>query len=270
LSWTRNASEPEDSFAPIGVHSRLGEKFQKSHLMIGSRTEILGKIRMALAKPRREHHHGHQPVTSNLEELFASVSSRDSMIEKFRREFEAVSGEFAHCPDETAVVQTIKDLITSSGSTRIAISRHSICERLNLEQKFSSELPDVQFMTETLESENPFERARLREATAQVQLSITGAEYLLVESGTIVVVAGRQASRQISLLPSIHLVLTTSDQIYPNMADLFLDIQKKYGTDLPGSALTFITGPSRTADIEKVLIKGVHGPMRLLAIIIGE
>jgi L-lactate dehydrogenase complex protein LldG len=53
------------------------------------------------------------------------------------------------------------------------------------------------------------------------------------------------------------------------MAELFLEIQRKHGTKLPGSALTFITGPSRTADIEKVLIKGVHGPMRLILLMVA-
>jgi L-lactate dehydrogenase complex protein LldG len=54
------------------------------------------------------------------------------------------------------------------------------------------------------------------------------------------------------------------------MAELFLRIGEEYGENLPGSALTLITGPSRTADIEKVLIKGVHGPTRLLVILLAE
>jgi len=237
--------------------------------MNGSRAEILGKVRLALAKPRREHHHGHQPVTSNLEELFASVSSRNSLVDKFRREFEPVGGEFYNCANGAVALQAIREVVISSGAKKVAISQHSICDRLDLIQKLPVELPDVQLLTEAIDSENPFDRARLRDALAQAHLSITGAEYLLAETGTIVMAAGRQASRQISLLPSIHLVLATPSQIYPNMADLFLEIQKRHGIDLPGSALTFITGPSRTADIEKVLIKGVHGPTRLVAIIIG-
>ena len=238
--------------------------------MAGSRSEILGKIRLALTKPRLKHHHGHHVVTSNIQELFASVSSRDSLLEKFKKEFEYVSGEFSHCADEADARQVIKQLIVSSQATKVAVSAHSICERLKIEQTLQVDLPGVRFLTEDIDSENPFDRVRLRNNLAGVELSITGAEFLLAESGTIVVTAGSQASRQISLLPSIHLVVATVDQIYPNMADLFLNLQKKYGDNLPGSALTFITGPSRTADIEKVLIKGVHGPMRLLVIVLGH
>jgi L-lactate utilization protein LutC len=216
------------------------------------------------------HHHGHSTVTSDLGKLFASVSSRDGLVERFRKEFELVSGEFHSCSDGTAVLQQLVQIIESSTSKSVAVSQHGICKRLAVAEGLQARLPDVQVLLEDFESENPFDRMRLRDAMAQVQLSITGAEYFIADTGTIVTVAGTQASRQISLLPSIHIVLATPEQIYPNMADLFLEIQKTHGTKLPGSALTCITGPSRTADIEKVLIKGVHGPMRLILIVVAS
>jgi L-lactate dehydrogenase complex protein LldG len=237
--------------------------------MSGSRAEILGKIRRALVKPRAAHHHGHSPATSDLSKLFASVSSRDGVVEKFRKEFELVSGEFHYCDTGSAVIQSLTQLIQSSASSRIAVSRHPICTRLSIAKSLQTQLANMNLLVEDIESENSFDRTRLRNSMAQVPLSITGAEYLIAESGTIVSVAGPQASRQISLLPSIHVVLATPQQIFPNMAELFLEIQRTHGTNLPGSALTFITGPSRTADIEKVLIKGVHGPMRLVLMMVA-
>ncbi|MGH9427493.1 MAG: LutC/YkgG family protein, partial [Terriglobia bacterium] len=228
--------------------------------MSGSRAEILGKIRRALVKPRAAHHHGHSPVTSDLGKLFASVGSREGLVEKFQKEFELISGEFHFCESGTAALQRLTQIIQSSASKNVAISQHAICKGLAVAEGLEARLPDANFLSEDIESENSFDRTRLRNSMAQVHLSITGAEYLIAESGTIVTVAGAQASRQISLLPSIHLVLATPEQIFPNMAELFLEIQRTHGTKLPGSALTCITGPSRTADIEKVLIKGVHGP----------
>lgn len=237
--------------------------------MSSSRAEIFGKIRQALVKPRPVHHHGHPPAPADLSQLFASAASRDGLVEKFRREFELVSGEFVFCDNNASIFEFLSQLIQSSTTTRIAVSRHPICQRLSIAKVLQDRMPGTSLLVEEIESENPYARERLRNAMAQVQLSITGAEYLIAESGTLVVAAGSQASRQISLLPSIHAVLATADQIYPNMADLFLEIQKKYGAKLPGSALTCITGPSRTADIEKVLIKGVHGPTRLITIMVG-
>ncbi len=237
--------------------------------MSASRAEILGKIRRALVRPRPVHHHGHSAAPSDLGKLFASVSSRDGLVEKFKKEFELVSGEFHFCENGTAVLQWLVQIIESSTARSVAISQHAICKGLAVAEGLEARLPDVKVLLEDIESENPFDRIHLRNAMAQVQLSVTGAEYLIADTGTIVAVAGAQASRQISLLPSIHVVLATPEQIYPNMADLFLEIQRIHGTKLPGSALTCITGPSRTADIEKVLIKGVHGPMRLILIMVA-
>ena len=237
--------------------------------MSGSRSEILGKIRRALVKPRPAHHHGHSTATSDLNKLFASVGSRDGLVEKFQKEFNLVSGEFSFCDNNATVVQLLTQLIQSSASSKVAISGHPICQRLGIAETLLAQLPDVNILVEDIESENSFDRTRLRNSMAQVQLSITGAEYLIADTGTIVSVAGAQASRQISLLPSIHVVLATPEQLFPNMADLFLEIQRAHGTKLPGSTLTCITGPSRTADIEKVLIKGVHGPMRLVLIMVA-
>jgi L-lactate utilization protein LutC len=237
--------------------------------MSGSRSEILGKIRRALVRPRAAHHHGHSPANSNLNALFASVGSRERLVEKFQKEFELVSGEFHFREGGIAVVHLLTQIIQSSASKKVAISQHGICERLGVAEGLQAQLPDLNLLLEDIESENSFDRTHLRDAMAQVQLSVTGAEYLIADTGTIVTIAGAQASRQISLLPSIHVVLATPEQIFPNMADLFLEIQRIHGTKLPGSALTCITGPSRTADIEKVLIKGVHGPMRLVLVMVA-
>lgn len=238
--------------------------------MNGSRTEILGRIRRALASPALEHHHGHQPETTDIRKLFASDYQDPSLVERFRTEFSLVSGEMAVCTDSESVIDTIRDLIQSSNFATVAISQHPLCRRLQLEEKLKAELPQIHFVNETMDSESSFERSQLRERLSRVELSVTGTEYLIADIGTIVTLSNPQASREISLLPAAHLVLATPDQIYPNMAELFREIHEKHGDTLPGSALTLITGPSRTADIEKVLIKGVHGPTRLLAIILDE
>jgi L-lactate dehydrogenase complex protein LldG len=238
--------------------------------MNGSRTEILGRIRRALASPPLEHHHGHQPEITEIRKLFASDFEIPSLLERFRKEFSRVSGEAAVCRDPESVIDTIKDLIRSSSFQRVAFSGHALCRQLELEQKLKAELPQVHFVNEAMDSESLLERHQLRQKLSGVDLSITGTEYLIADIGSIVTIANPQASRQISLLPTAHLVVVTPDQIYPNMAELFRAIHEKHGDTLPGSALTLITGPSRTADIEKVLIKGVHGPTRLLAIILDE
>src|SRR6185436_333053 len=100
--------------------------------------------------------------------LFASVGSRDGMVEKFRKEFELVSGEFHFCDSGTAVIQTLTQLIQSSASNRVAISRHPICTRLSIAGSLQAQLPAANFLLEEIESENSFDRTRLRNSMAQV------------------------------------------------------------------------------------------------------
>ncbi len=232
-----------------------------------SRAEILRKIRLGLAKPTPEHHHGHRPEIRDIQTLFASAYRHDALVQTFKREFERVSGELEVCEGSVAVLDKIRELVQSCGINKVAVSDHEICRQLQVAEKLQAEMAEGQVLQEEINSEDSFHRFRLKQQLSQVQLSITGAEYLIADIGAIVVTAGQQASRQISLLPNVHLVLATPEQLYPNMAALFLQIYEKHGENLPGSALTVITGPSRTADIEKVLIRGVHGPNRLLAMI---
>ena len=235
--------------------------------MSASRAAILRNIRLALAKPARVQHNGDREIVTDTEKLFRSASMKDNLVEKFQTEFELVSGEFIRTSNAEETVRRLSELIQSAGVRTVAISDHQICERLQLKEALQTALPGIQVFNESIDSESSYERRHLKSTLSHSRLSITGAEFLIAESGTIVVIAGNQASRQISLLPEIHVVLATPQQIYPNLSEAFKVIQKD-GRSHPGSAITLITGPSRTADIEKVLIKGVHGPTRIVTMML--
>ncbi len=100
----------------------------------------------------------------------------------------------------------------------------------------------------------------LRELCARVDVGITSAEYALADTGTLVMFSTGEEARMISLLPPVHLAVIRSDRILTGLDELFTL------APLPGertSSMVLITGPSRTADIEQILIRGVHGPGEL-------
>jgi L-lactate dehydrogenase complex protein LldG len=100
----------------------------------------------------------------------------------------------------------------------------------------------------------------LRELCARVDVGITGADYALADTGTLVMFASSEEARMISLLPPAHLAVVRKDRILTGLEELFTL------EPLPGqrsSSMVLITGPSRTADIEQILIRGVHGPGEL-------
>lgn len=94
---------------------------------------------------------------------------------------------------------------------------------------------------------------------AGCDVSITGCEFLVARTGSIVMSAGQQSGRTTSVYAPIHICIAYSSQLVFDVKDALQLLKEKYGNDLP-SQITFATGPSRTADIEKTLVVGVHGP----------
>jgi L-lactate dehydrogenase complex protein LldG len=89
--------------------------------------------------------------------------------------------------------------------------------------------------------------------------SVTGCEYLVARTGTIVMSAAEQSGRTVSVYAPVHICIAYTNQLVYDIKDALLLLKEKYGNAIP-SLITFATGPSRTADIEKTLVTGVHGP----------
>ena len=100
-----------------------------------------------------------------------------------------------------------------------------------------------------------------------VRVGITGALGGLADTGSIIVASGRHRSRAASLLPETHIALLPSDRLYPTM-QAFFAASSATGLTENSSNLVFITGPSRTADIEMIITRGVHGPKRLCIVLL--
>lgn len=93
----------------------------------------------------------------------------------------------------------------------------------------------------------------------------TEADYGIAETGTVVEVSGPGRSRLASLLPESHLVALPVERLRAGLGEVLAEIEAK---GVPGAAVTLVTGPSRTADIEQVLTIGVHGPGRVHVVLV--
>ena len=108
--------------------------------------------------------------------------------------------------------------------------------------------------------ESELVRGTVGEGNASVracELGVTTCECLVARTGSIVV-----STRALSVLPPVHLVIARRDQLVPGLTAAMALLRQRYGRRWP-SALSVVTGPSRTADIEKILVMGAHGPKRL-------
>jgi L-lactate dehydrogenase complex protein LldG len=106
-----------------------------------------------------------------------------------------------------------------------------------------------------------------REACAAAEVGITSADYALADTGTLVMLTGSHESRMLSLLPPCHIAVIEREKLLESL-DQFFAVVPKPGAQSSGMVL--ITGPSRTADIEMRLVRGVHGPGEIHVIVVGD
>ena len=115
-------------------------------------------------------------------------------------------------------------------------------------------------------------RDAVRRRMAASGLGITGADYAVAETGSVIVLPRQGLSRLVSVVPPVHLAIARPSDIVGTLDDLFILRRLEYhtnGGDM-GSYLNFITGPSRTADIEQTIVVGVHGPRAVHLVLLEQ
>ena len=168
----------------------------------------------------------------------------DTSDVNFAQEFTKVGGVFIYCENEAEVVSTLAALNTE-------------CSWQNV---YCSE-PEFQYML--TQAGVPFDSDE--ESLQSLKVGITGCEFVIARLGSIMV--SSRNSRRLNVYPDTHVVIAYVHQLVDDLKDAFNAITEKYSGRLP-SMISVITGPSRTADIEKTLVMGAHGPRELFVILV--
>jgi L-lactate utilization protein LutC len=201
-----------------------------------AREHILHKIRTALGRSAGQPPPPVPPVRLNVPQV--RVENR---IESFRAALEALAGRTFEAQNASQTREYAAELL--GGRTAVASNSAFLRECGILE------IPGVQ--------SNFTSREELRAACATASAGITSADYALADTGTLVMLSSPEEARMISLLPPLHLAIVPRSRLLTGLDELLTIIPK------PGertSSMVFITGPSRTAEIEQILVRGVHGP----------
>lgn len=215
-----------------------------------ARDAILDRVRQALRRPAPVPHWAAEPETATA--LFPLPETTEPALrQRFRAEFQTIQGEWHEAESLDAARRFLADW-TVKEHIQTALAPESPELRLLLDR---SEF--VKWVAPATQSSSGWEN---------VELGITLAESLVAESGTIVV-SSALCGRAISVLPPIHLVVATADQLVADLETSMQRLRQRYGANLP-SNITWISGPSRTADIEKILVLGAHGPRRLAVLML--
>jgi L-lactate dehydrogenase complex protein LldG len=205
-----------------------------------SRETILAKIRRALAQP--------VPLPFPKQDAGGELypASTEDLTVTFAQEFTRLLGRFAYCEDDADLAHQLGQL------TREKQWKEVFCVEPEIRKLLS---PDNGLSFSTL----PLEQA---------DLSITSCEALVARTGSMVLSA-RTGGRTTSVYAPVHVCIARTSQLVFDVKDALQLMKSKYPDGLP-SQVSFATGPSRTADIEKTLVVGVHGPKEVYCFLLED
>ncbi|MBU2635756.1 MAG: lactate utilization protein [Bacteroidetes bacterium] len=190
------------------------------------------------------------------------------LLNKFATELIRVGGEFSLASSKIEILKIVNKILSQKGCNTAVLSSHPFFDSLKEMGKGESGINI--FTIEqilSLAGESDYTNL-LREKLSQTDAGINYAEYLIAETGSAVVVNTQSEPSYLSLLPEISIIVSKSNRVVKDMSEALNRLRTENLFDSSG-CITFITGPSRTADIEKVLITGVHGPKKLYVIVIN-
>jgi len=189
-------------------------------------------------------------------------------IERFRVEFERVGGVF-HRVTHVAAVPGLVAAIARERSLRTVVAWHPTALGTDLGGPLAREGLDVRAMP--WGPVEDAERQGFRTIVANADLGLTGADLAVAETGSIVLRSGPGRPRSTSLLPACHVAVFDRTRLVESLAQVGVFLEAWHeGPSAFGANVSIITGPSRTADIELTLTRGVHGPKEVHAVFVDE
>jgi L-lactate dehydrogenase complex protein LldG len=214
-----------------------------------SRDNILHRVRTALGRSAGQSVGDVPPVRIRIPEVAPGVDAEVEMearIAGMTTRLEALAGVVCRTTDPRGVVAR-----AIAGKTAVASNAPYLAEC------GITSLPGVRAGITNLEE--------LRGLCATCDFGITSADYALADTGTLVMLASPREARLVSLLPPAHIAVVPRARILTGLDELFSILPRPAEQT---SSMVLITGPSRTADIEQILVRGVHGPGQVIVVIV--
>ncbi len=199
--------------------------------MTAAREEILNKLKSSV-HPVPEPPDFEQPVFPPVIFPFEQT---------FKLQLEAISGKVFIFQSETELFNSLKKQLEQFKPGSVYCSEYEIKTNLH---RF-----EIAFEEYGSDAKN-------------MEAGITGCEFLVAQTGSVMVSSAQGGGRQMNIFPPLHIVIARKNQLVATLEGAYSNIQQKYTNVLP-SQIALVTGPSRTADIEKTLVLGAHGPREL-------
>jgi L-lactate dehydrogenase complex protein LldG len=203
------------------------------------------------------------PMQGLFTERELTKEDRKALRERFIQEWTALGGQAFRVADRSELVQALRGVIRGLNIQRAMRWDHPELEQLYLEDIFAE--ANAQLVKWPLGKTH----TEWIDKAAAMDVGIVWGDMALADTGTIVLPGSSQQPTTVSVLPITLIAIFTTAQLVDGLANVMRTFKKRYGTDLP-TTTTFITGPSRTSDIEMDLTIGVHGSKYVYAFIMDE
>ncbi|OZI10358.1 hypothetical protein CEW92_17260 [Bacillaceae bacterium SAS-127] len=182
--------------------------------------------------------------------------SQEELIEEYTKNLEAVHGEVFVANDTKDVQQALQTII----------ERHQAQSIIRWDDEELTQLPIDQTAIAAKTTIDIWDKEATKESNIaiakQADIGITTADFAIANTGTAVLIYNEKKGRGVSLLPPVHIIIFKQEQLVARMGNLFTKIREK-----DFSTLHFLTGPSKSGDIELQMTTGVHGPKHVYAIV---
>jgi L-lactate dehydrogenase complex protein LldG len=210
-----------------------------------SRDNILHKVRTALGRSVDQ-----PPPPAPPARISVPSIGMEAKIVSFLDRLEALAGKTHHARSAADALAYVR---------RVVDGRQAVASNAPLLAECGvTSLPSVR--------SGLTDREELRALCSTAAVGITSADYCLADTGTLVMISSKDEARLISLLPPVHIAVVNAERMLSGLDELLETVP------LPAersSSMVLITGPSRTADIEQTLVRGVHGPGEIHVVIIS-
>jgi L-lactate dehydrogenase complex protein LldG len=177
-------------------------------------------------------------------------------LARFQAAFTAAGGTLHVVADAAAAVEAIQELVRARSIRRVLLGRSEVLDTLPIGEPLRASGVEI---VDALDRSKEWFTA---------ELGISGVDYLIAETGSVVLASRPEQPRSLSLLPPIHIAVAQRRQLLPDLFDLF-SVLGPHREDLP-ACLSIITGPSKTGDIELRLVTGVHGPGEIHVVLLDS
>lgn len=245
------------------------------------RKDFISNINTALGRPRTPNAPGAHPGRfPNFQEAeVVAEATRTDAADRSSHLLEAAATALATTGWKVHRAETIEDVgdVVASicheiGAKDALRSGHEVLDEAQIHAALDRQgvnLSDMTLDEEMSDDERRDARASHRKEVFRTDVGITGGDYVIAETGTLVIHPRKGVSRLTSLAPPVHIAVIKRGQVLPSLDELFLLEHVDIHSGNRHAAMNLISGPSRTGDIEATIVHGIHGPVETHIVLVG-